>query len=420
MRIGFFTDAYLPQPNGVATAVETSASALEKLGHEVYIIAPKHPGYKDKRPRVYRLTSIKVDNHAGTRLAINLPERALASVLRIKFDVIHGHSGGPVTFLGWEIARMKNIPYVVTYHTLWNRYTHYILKGTIVRPRMIETASRFFCNLCEAVIAPTNRVRKELLSYGVKKPIFVIPNGLDTSKLTLTTNGYLKRKLRLGKETKIVLYVGRLGKEKSVDFLLESFKILAKVNKDAHLVLVGDGPDRMQLQELAKQLKIDRRTSFVGLVPAKDMPKVYSDADVFVFASQTETQGLVIPEALVCGVPVVAVEDEAFEGVVSQGQNGFLVSKSKTKFANQVQSILESEELRKRLSQTARRQARKFSAHVTARDLEGIYKEVITNYKGILGSKRLTTKIKDLKNYLSITRGVSKIKNIITSYSYWR
>jgi len=125
MRIGFFTDGFLPQPNGVATSVVESARELTRRGHEVYIIAPDYPGYKDLNENVIRLASFNVHTPTKTRLALSLPDKRLAKILALDFDIIHGHSGGPVTLLGWEIALTKKIPFVLTYHTLWSKYTHY-------------------------------------------------------------------------------------------------------------------------------------------------------------------------------------------------------------------------------------------------------------------------------------------------------
>src|SRR3989344_5529821 len=142
MRIGFFTDGFLPQPNGVATSVFESAKELERRGHEVIIVAPRFPGFFDDNPNVIRLTSVRVVKQPETRLALHLPDKSLRRVMSMDFDIIHGHSGGPVTLIGWEIARAKKIPFVVTYHTLWNRYTHYILKGKVVTPKMVEKVTK--------------------------------------------------------------------------------------------------------------------------------------------------------------------------------------------------------------------------------------------------------------------------------------
>ncbi len=121
MRIGFFTDGFPPQTNGVATTVYESMEALIKKGHEVFVVAPKYPKFKDKGKNIFRISSIPMSKNPDVRIGLSLPEKELREM---DFDLIHGHSGGPISFLGWEIARGKNIPYIITYHTLWNKYTH--------------------------------------------------------------------------------------------------------------------------------------------------------------------------------------------------------------------------------------------------------------------------------------------------------
>ena len=218
MKIGFFTDSYLPQLDGLATSVEICARALEDLGHEVYVIAPRYPRYNDISPNVYRLTSIKFVDTPEMRWTLQLPEKPLLKIIRINFDIIHGHSGGGMTLLGLEIARAKNIPFIGTYHTLLNRYTHYFFNGKIVTPKMVEFASKFIGNLCDYLIAPTERVKDELILYGVKRPIHVLPSGIDLENYKKRKKGFIRQKLKIVSRKKILLYVGRLGKEKSVDF----------------------------------------------------------------------------------------------------------------------------------------------------------------------------------------------------------
>ena len=409
MKIGFFTDGYLPQPNGVATSVATCAKALQKRGHEVFIVAPKQPGYKDEE-NVFRLTSVKIQGKGDFRLALNLPEKPLRQILRIDFDIIHGHAGGPVTLLGWQISRMKNVPFVGTYHTLWNRYTHYVLKGKLVTPKMAEVASKIFGNLCDLLIAPTPRVKKELISYGVRKPIAVVGSGLDLTRFAKAEKGFLRHKLGIGGEEKILLFVGRLGKEKSIDFLIKAFKDVLKENPKTKLVLVGDGPDKGKLEAQAKSLKIEKNVLFPGFIDPADVPKTYADADVFVFASQTETQGMVILEAFATRLPAVVVEDPAYKGVVRDGYNGFFVKKDTKAFAQKVSFLLNNSSDREKFSQNAVSTAQKFSVEAMAEKLEGLYKELVSKHKR---RKYLPEKIKDLRHVLDLTTQVNKLKNIL-------
>lgn len=378
MRIGFFTDGFLPQPNGVATSVYESAKELGRRGHEVFVIAPKYPGYVDSGINVIRLRSLKISKQPEMRIALSIPDNSLRRVLSMDFDIIHGHSGGPITLLGWEIARSKKIPYVVTYHTLWNRYAHYFLKGKIVTPKIIERATKIFGNRADHLIAPTKRVEEELKSYGVKKPITVVPSGIDTGKFKNAKEGFLKSKINL-RNKPILLYVGRLGREKSVDFIIGSFVHVNKQNKNAHLVLIGDGPEKKKLKLLAKNLGVEKNTHFLGEVKNEEVQNFYKDAAVFVFSSTTETQGLVVPEALSAGVPVVAIDDPAFE-CIKNGENGFLVKRDKKEFASKILSILENDKLRETMAKNALESSRKLSVVSTVDSFERIYFGLLDKY----------------------------------------
>ena len=376
MKIGFFTDGFLPQPNGVATSVFASAQELERRGHEVFIVAPKYPGYKDEM-NVFRLTSVKVMSKPDLRLALHLPDRPLRRLLKMDFDIIHVHSGGPITLLGLEIAKAKNIPIVATYHTLWAKYTHYFMKGKVIKPKVIEQATKLFCNRCDYLIAPSRRVVEELEKYGIKKPIAMIPSGVDTRKFGIVSKNTFRKKFGIPSSHKILLTVSRMGEEKSIDFLLQSFALTLKENPETMLLLVGDGQEKKNLISLSKKLGIEKSVIFAGLIDPVALPEIYSEADLFLFASQTETQGMVILEALASGVPVIAVEDTVFQDVIQNNQNGFLLAKDNKIFADKITTLLKDEAERKRLSDGARAGADSFSIQAATQSLEGLYKKVL-------------------------------------------
>lgn len=411
MKICFFTDTYLPEPNGVAENVALSAKSLEERGHTVYIAAPNNPHFKEENPNVLRLSSVKVYKNPEFRLFVPLPQRDLRRLTGLKADVFHGHAGGTLTIFGWELAKVKDVPYVFTYHTLLNRYTHY-LPGNIVRPKVAEVATKVYCNLTDHVIAPTARVKKELLSYGVIKPISVVAGGIDLDRFGVGKKDYLRNRFKLPKEAKILLYVGRLGEEKRVDFLLKAFQIINCERKDIWLVLVGDGPDREKLEQLSRRLKISQRVVFTGFINRKKIPQVYASADIFVFASKTETQGLVITEAMASGLPVVALVDEAFEGVILDGENGFLVKEDREEFARNVLQLLKNPLLREQFALSARKHIEKnFSAEKQALLLEKIYRAVIAEHQA--KHRRIATlrqKILEARNYLNLYERFAKFK----------
>ena len=211
MRIGFFTDGYLPQINGVATSVDELKESLIEINHKVYVVAPEYPKYKDKDKNILRLKSFKLLRNPELRISYIFPNKIFRNVLQTNFDIIHGFSGGSVPSLGFTLAKIKRKPYVFTYNTRWNEYTHYVLGGKLLSPKAAERIVTLYCNVCTHIIAPADYVKDELIGFGVRKPITVIPNGVNTKRFMPENKDYLKGRLKLPKNSKIILYVGRLS-----------------------------------------------------------------------------------------------------------------------------------------------------------------------------------------------------------------
>lgn len=389
MKIGLFTDGYLPQINGVATSVEELQDSLTIRDHKVYIVAPRFPKYKDKAPNIFRLKSFRLYKNPELRLSYMFPDKIFQKVLKVDFDIIHGFSGGSIPSLGLALAKFKKIPYVFTYNTRLNHYTHYFLGGKVLRPKAVEKIVELYCNVCDHVIAPAEYVKDELIEFGVKKPITVIPNGVNTKVFKPENKDYLRKKLGLLEKDKIVLYVGRLAKEKSIDFLLKSFARLqssharagggqAKLNRpNTYFVIVGDGPERKNLEDLSTKLGVNEKTIFLGATPHFDLAKIYNGGDIFIFASSTETQGLVVPEAMACGLPVLTIEDKVFRQFIDDGIDGFMVKKNENIFALKLNEILNDDSLRLQVSQKAHEKvSTKYSLDEVAKKFENLYKQL--------------------------------------------
>lgn len=377
MKIGFFTDGYLPQINGVATSTEELARSLRERGNKVIVVAPAYPNHKDKDRNVLRLKSLKLLKDPELRVSFMFPDKILRQVLKENFDIIHGFSGGTTPTLGLILSKIKKKPYVFTYNTRWNQYTHYVLNGKLITPKVAEKIMRIFCNRCDMIVAPAHFIKEELIGFGVRKPITVIPNGIDTKRFALGDKDFLRQKLKLNQSDKIVLHLGRLAKEKSIDFIIKSFAKIAQKNKNVYLVIAGDGPTRKELENLTKNLNLQKRVLFLGFVDFEKVSEIYAGADVFASSSQTETQGMVVLEAIAAGLPIVAVSDKAFEQFVESGKDGFLVEKDETIFASKLQNVLDDDNLRLKISKNARRKAEKFSLEEIAKRFDKMYKELI-------------------------------------------
>lgn len=415
MKIGFFTDSYLPSPDGVATSVESSAKQLSKLGHEVYIIAPNQPHKKD-RNNIYRLVSVRIVDKPEIWWALEVPQRSLFKIASLEFDIIHGHSGGPVSFLGWQLSRLHNIPFVETYHTLWRYYRHYFIYPDFFKLWMVKKITAFIGNDWDAVITPSLKAKREILADGVKKPVYVLPNGIDMKRFSTIEKGFLYHTFNIPRDKRILLTVGRLNKEKSLDFIIRAFALVHRSVPNTVLVIVGTGRELDTLQKLAIFHEVEDSVFFVGSVPYADMPNVYADAELFLFASQTETQGMVIIEALASGVPAIAIDDYAISTIIINGKNGYLVEENKEIFAHKIWSVLKDKHLLDKLKHNAKKTVKDYDISFTTKILEQIYDEIIFNFHTTLQNKKRSNFLLGankhiVKEYTNFKAMVDMLKN---------
>lgn len=381
MRIAFFTDTYYPDLNGVSVSVSNFASKLRRKGHTVFIFAPKIKGkYKDTDEYLVRLSSVKIIPNSEPQIYSPTiwPNKEFRKMFREKFDIIHAHGNGPYSLLGYSIAKIKRTPFVMTFHVIHTHYIHYIFKGKFITPKMIYFAFKTFAKRCKAVITPSLKMKNELLKYGVKKKIYVVPNFLDMERFKNKKSGYLHKLLNLPPKTPLIVTVGRIGKEKNIDFILRVFKKLCENDRKPHMVVIGKGPEKNNLIDVAYDLGIMDRTHFTGAIDYESMPLVYKDATIFVFASYTETQGICVLEAAATGIPCVLNNDPAYKNMVINNKNGFLVALDEKKFANKINLLLKDKSLRKQMSKKSIEIAStNFNAEKITDDLISIYSKVI-------------------------------------------
>jgi len=415
MRIAFFTDLYHPVISGLVENIETSAAALRKEGHEVFIVAPKSPSYKNRDPNVFLIPSIKYNRNPEMRLIVPLPDRTMTRLLAMDLDVIHGHAGGPTCFLGWEIARRKKIPYLLTYHTRFRLYTHYVFSGKLISPRMAQIGTRIAANLSTTVVAPTKAAKQELLSWGVKRPIEVIAGGIDLEKFKPGQKGFLREKYNIPAETIVLLYVGRIGIEKNIQFIIKAYAQISKKAENTVLFIVGDGPEKAKLQKLTRALKLSNKVIFTGFISMDKIAQAYADGDIFVFSSKTETQGLVISEAMSQGLPVVVIKDEAFEGIIVNGKTGFQTKGNIKDYSETVIKLLRDKSLRSRLGANGRKLILKeFSSKIQAQKLVKIYKAAVKEKSSNEESnKLLRSSILKLSVFLRMNQRLNRFKQLV-------
>ncbi len=382
MKIGLFTDTYYPQINGVATSVLMLKKNLEARGHQVYVFTTTDPKADGKEKSVYRVSSIPFVS--ARRVGLFYNPRLARIIKELNLNVIHTHTEFSLGIFGRAMAKELNIPFLHTYHTIYEDYTHYIGKLGVFDPiakMAVRKISINFCNSADKVIVPTDKVKDLLWSYNVKQDISIIPTGIELnrfSKYNYSSNivQNLRAKLGIGEGDKVLLYIGRISKEKNIEEILIAIKSYLKEKEDVKFVLIGDGPERSILEERTKELGIDNQTIFAGERPWNEIGMYYQIGDVFVSGSQSETQGLTYIEALASGLPVVAKADKCLDGVLEDNINGYSFNNQED-FIKFLDSILYNPLKKERLSLGAIKSMRRFSVQYFAYTIEKLYEKML-------------------------------------------
>ncbi|HAZ30951.1 TPA: glycosyltransferase family 4 protein [Candidatus Acetothermia bacterium] len=374
MKIGLFTDTYVPDTNGVVTVIRLMERELTRAGHRVYVFAPAYPGHAEVRADVHRFPSVRMVLYEGMRIALPVVSR---SVLRriSSLDIVHSHDPFSVGQVAFWAARWYKIPHVHTYHTLYMEYRRYLPRPLRPPPRTVEHLSRTFCNRCDTIVAPSRPMEKELRTYGVTVPIYPLPFGVDEEDFAHPIEWNMRQESGLVTND-LLLFAGRLGWEKNVDFLLRAFRQLLPERPHARLVIAGGGPHHKNLEQLAADLGVADKVTFTGQLPRERLIDLYKQATLFVFASKTETQGLVLVEAMMAGLPPVALGRMGALDVVTHGETGLLVEEDESEFAAACLRLLANEGERRRLGEAARAWAVSQSARSSTAKLIRIYEEV--------------------------------------------
>ena len=377
MRIGVFTDSYRPYISGVVRSIDSFACELRKLGHKVYIFAPKYRGAPDELD-VYRFLSVRPPTNQDFALAIPISGRLRSTIAKLKLDLIHTHSPFLMGQLGAHCARRAGIPLVFTYHTLYDQYVHYIpMMANFARWAVVHYTANY-CNRADRIITPTSVVAKMIRNYGITTPITALPTGIDYQLFKGGDPNWLRKRYGIGQEERILLFVGRLGQEKNLDFLLHAVRLAKKKlpSQRLRLVLVAGGPEREHLERLAWELGLQDNVLFTGPLPPGEVAHCYKGADLFTFPSCTETQGLVLLEAMAAGLPPVAVGVNGVLDMVASDSDGLLVGLDLEEFSSAIAELLTDERQRLKLSRGASQKAAAYSTANMAQRLLALYEEV--------------------------------------------
>lgn len=375
MKILITTDLYPPSVNGVVTSVLSLAHGLEARGHEVRILTLSDTVHTRTEGNVTRLGSLGLGwIYPGIRIRGGCPAGVLRELVAWSPDVVHSQCEFSTFRMAWAVARRCHVPLIHTCHTVYEDYTHYFSPCVRVGRGLAARFMRRIAGKTDAVIAPTEKVRQLLLSYGVKAPIAVIPTGTEEQESAQPAPGQLaelRRTLGIAEGKRVLLYLGRLAKEKNLPALLR----LAEHPKlrDAVLVFVGDGPYRAELERQACAPELRDRVRFVGAVPHSEVERYYRLGDVFVNASESETQGLTYAETMAAGIPVVCKTDPCVSGLLESGRNGFACA-DEDEMADAIERLFNDGNLRREIVGAARETVgRGYTSEVFAAAVEALY-----------------------------------------------
>jgi glycosyltransferase involved in cell wall biosynthesis len=380
MKIAIFTNNYLPNPYGVSGSVESFRHEFERMGHEVYIFAPRWKGYKDENTRVFRYPAIETNVKIKFPIAIPYSSKINKILGDLDLDIVHSQHPNLLGSAAARWAKKKNIPLVFTWHTLYDQYAHFVpfVPSKIAAWLAIRNA-RNFANKCDAVIVPTPSVGEIIKKWGVtSKNITAIPTGVEEKQFTNPDREGIRKKYEI-KSNEILLFVmTRLTAEKNMEFLVEAALDIIRKNKNTKLMIGGDGNLKIALEKKVADAGLGDKIIFVGIVGDGEKKNFYAAGDIFVYSSKSETQGMVLTEAMYSGLPIVAVRATGVKDIIEDGKTGFLVSENKKELGEAVQKLIDDENMRKKLGEEAGKVAReKYTAKVCAGKMIEVYKNAI-------------------------------------------
>ena len=324
MNIGIFTDSYFPQLSGVATSIKTLKDALEKQGHNVFIFTTTDPHIKKGtvEANIFRFSSVPFISFTDRRVAFRGFFEATKVAREVKLDIVHTQTEFALGMIGKYVAHQLKIPAIHTYHTMYEDYLHYVLNGHLLRPYHVKQFTNAYLKNMDGVIAPSKRVEALLKRYRVNIPMRVIPTGVDINSLNKPETVDVRKELDIPDDVPVLLTLSRVAEEKKIDRILNAMPEILDEFPQTRLVIAGDGPDMEVLQEQVERLTLEDSVIFTGDIPHDDVGSYYKMADLFVSASDTETQGLTYIEALASGTKCVVYDTDYTEHVFDDEEFG--------------------------------------------------------------------------------------------------
>lgn len=387
LKVLFISDVYFPRINGVSTSIKTFVEQMQALGHEVHLIAPDYGVLSQDNDRsnerwIKRIAARSIYFDPEDKL-MKLGEamKLLPELQKQMYDVIHVHTPFVAHYLGLKLAAKLNVPCVETYHTFFEDYLHHYLPWVpkVLARGMARLISKQQCNAVDAIVAPSKPMLDVLRNYGVRATAEIIPTGLQAHSFKEADGQSFRLKYGIALDRPMLLYVGRVAFEKNINFLLEMTKRLKEKRPDVLLVVTGEGPAEASLHQLARTLDIENNVKFIGYLDRNtELNACYESADVFVFASKSETQGLVLLEAMAQGTPVVAIAELGTASILIEGKGALIAKDDTLQFSERVHQLLSNPEHRFELGRQAKVYALdKWTAKLQAERMVTFYSQLI-------------------------------------------
>ncbi len=372
MRIAYFTDSYLPNTDGVVNVLVNLKKELEKKGHEIFVFAPgtRKQKKENKDSSVYYFTSAPFKPYPDYRISLFPFPSTIRLVKEKKIDLIHSHGIATTALAAIQSSKTLHIPAIASCHTMVPVATHYLTKREDLKKLFEDVAWKYIrwqYRHFKKLIVPSRYAERMLRSHGIENTV-VLPNGIEYGFFSKGKKGRIRKKHNL-KNKNIILHVGRLVKEKNIDFIIENAHGIINKNPDAVFLIVGKGPEERSYKEKVKMNNLEEHFIFTGFVEKKELADYYTDADVLSFTSFFDTQGLVALEAMAAGTPVVAPLESASAEYIKEGKNGYLF-KDRLDFPDKISEAIKNKE---KMSEECRKIAEEYDVKKTAEKIEEIY-----------------------------------------------
>ncbi len=427
MRIGIFTDTYLPDINGVVSSVELLRKKLEDNGHDAYVICTYKGHAKVKKEgKIIRLPGVEVKQLYGYALTSPLHFLYIEELKTLNLDLIHAETEFGVGIFANIVASNLGLPLVRTYHTTYEDYTHYvnfINSKTLDKglKKFVVSWSKLYCDNCVKLITPSKKTMEMLTSYGVKTPIDIVPTGVELERfkdenINFDKVAEIKKEVKLKDNEKLLIFVGRIAQEKSIDSIIKAFEKVKENNLALKLMIIGDGPSLTELKELTNSLSLNDYIYFMGKKPFDEVANYYKAADGFISASTSETQGMTYIEALASGLMVLAHFDEVLEDIVKEGENGYFFKDDVYSSIEKFNSLTKEELNNKK--ENCISSITQYDAETFGKESIRIYEEAIKEYKESYSI--IKTTLKDncvLLTLLSFSNEEEKLTISLDAYS---